>query len=71
MKKTKERAIEQICKKDNELRHRYESGKISKKEYDTKKKILHEEYSKLTNEKERFIDLIRSCKRLKKENALK
>ena len=71
MKKTKERAIEQICKKDNELRHQYESGKISKKEYDKKKKILHEEYSKLTNEKERIIDLVRSCKRRKKENALK
>ena len=56
MKKTKKQAIEQICKKDNELRHRYESGKISKKEYDKKKKILHEEYSKLTNEKEWILD---------------
>ena len=37
MKKTRKQAIEQICKEDNELRHRYESGKISKKEYNKKK----------------------------------
>ena len=63
MKKTKEQIIEQICKKDNELRHRYESGKISKKEYDNKKKILHEEYSRLTDERKRIEDLMRICKR--------
>lgn len=32
--------------------------KYPKKEYD-KKKILHEKYSKLTNEKERILDLVR------------
>jgi len=34
------------------------SGKISKKEFDKKKKILHEKYSKLTNEKERILECL-------------
>lgn len=63
MKKTKKQNIERICKQDNHLLHQYNSGKISKAEYDKGKKKLHKEYVKLTGEKETIRGILKGCYR--------
>ena len=60
---TKMERIKQICKKDNELRHKYESGKLTGTEYQKRKRKLHGEYMKLTGEKELISNLSKSCRR--------
>lgn len=56
----KNKKLAEMCKEDNELRHLYENGIISKKEYERKKKILHKEWSELSEEKEvlRRLDVV-------------
>ena len=50
----KEQRLAEICKEDNDLRHLYEKGIISKKEYERKKKVLHEEWYELSGEGEKL-----------------
>ena len=60
---SKAKRIRQICKKDNELLHKYESGKLTGAEYQKRKRKLHGEYMKLTGEKKLISDLSKSCRR--------